>query len=57
MVLTALLPFVQVVLALLVFWLVFALLRIVREAGAARSAFAARRQSAQARSLTRRTDP
>lgn len=57
MILTSLLPFVQIVLALLAFWLVFALLRIAREAQAARSAFVARRQPAHARGLTRRTDP
>jgi hypothetical protein len=57
MLLTTLLPFAQIVLALLAFWLVFALLRIAREAGAAHSAFAARRQPNQMRSLSRRTDP
>lgn len=57
MLLSALIPFVQIVFALIAFWLVFALLRIAREAGAARSAFTAHRAGRKAHNLTHRTDP
>jgi len=57
MILSSLLAFAEIALALVAFWLVFALLRIAREAGAARSALGARRHPGQLRRLSRRTDP